>query len=116
LRSTLRWFVVTAVLASALAAGQADAARELPKAARFGTLSDFRYPYAKVDQRTLRLAPGCKIRNQQNLLITPAAMPPRGSVLYQLDTRGEISGLWLLTGEEAARYRRPPPPAGTGRD
>jgi len=109
--------VAVAALASALgAAGQADAARELPKAARFGSLTDFRYPYAKLDQRTLRLAPGCKIRNQQNLLITPSAMPRRGSVLYQLDTRGEISGVWLLTAEEAARYRRPPPPYGAGRD
>ena len=94
----------------------ADAARQLPKEARYGQVNDFRHPYVAIDKRTFRLAPGAKIYSQQNLVIVPSAMPGRAYVLYELDIRGQISGLWLLTADEAARYRRSPAGSATGRD
>jgi hypothetical protein len=34
-------------------------------------------------------------------------------VLFKLDTAGDLSGVWLLTAQEAARYRKPVTPGTT---
>jgi hypothetical protein len=81
--------------------------RQLPKDAHFGEMTRFAYPQVIINQRTFHMAPGARIYNQQNLTIVPAAMPPRAKVLFQLDTAGHLSGVWLLTAQEAARYKKP---------
>lgn len=81
--------------------------RPLPKDARFGEMTRFAYPLITINQRTFHMAPGARIYNQQNLTIVPAAMPHRAKVLFQLDTAGQLSGVWLLTAQEATRYKKP---------
>jgi hypothetical protein len=85
--------------------------RQLPNDARFGEMTRFVYPQVTIGKRNLHMAPGARIYNQQNLIIMPAAMPPRANVLYKLDTAGHLSGVWLLTAQEAARYKKPVVPA-----
>ena len=84
--------------------------RQLPKDAHFGEMTRFAYPQVTISKRTFHMGPGARIYNQQNLTIVPAAMPPRANVLFQLDTAGHLSGVWLLTAQEAARYKKPAAP------
>lgn len=105
-----RRFACLAGLACALAFGAlaaaALAARNLPKDARFGKLTEFAHPYATISGKSLRLTPGAKIYNEQNLIIMPAAMRRQAKVLYRLDTSGSLSAIWILTEQEAAAYDR----------
>jgi hypothetical protein len=78
----------------------------LPANARYGELKDLRYPQAQIGDKVLRLGPGAKIYNPQNLIIMPATAPSQASVLYRLDINGEITEMWLLTAEEAAAAKR----------
>jgi len=92
------------------------AARNLPKDARFGKLTDFVHPYAKISGKVLRMGPGARIYNEQNLIIMPAALQKQAKILYRLDNGGELSAIWILTAQEAAPYDRgpfttKPPPA-----
>jgi hypothetical protein len=110
--------LIAALLAAALVALLAlpEAAwseRQLPKDASFGEMTRFAYPLVTIGKRTFRMAPGGKIYDQQNLIIMPAAAPGRANVLFKLDTAGDLSGVWLLTAQEAARYRKPVTPGTT---
>ncbi len=80
--------------------------RQLPKDARFGEMTRFAYPQVTISKHTFHMGPGARIYNQQNMTIVPAAMPPRANVLFKLDTAGHLSGVWLLTAQEAARYKK----------
>ena len=48
-----------------------------------------------------------KTVEDQNLTITPSAMPPKAHVLFRVDGIGQLSGIWLLTAQEAAKYKKP---------
>jgi hypothetical protein len=92
--------------------------RQLPKDAHYGQMTRFSYPLASINKHTFRMAPGARIYNHQNLTITPAAMPPQAQVLFRVDAAGQLSSIWLLTAQEAARYKKPttawtPPTAST---
>jgi hypothetical protein len=95
-----------------LAAGAASAQQPrpvpLPADARYGELKAFQHPEAKIGDKALRLAPGAKVYNTQNLIIMPVAMPQQAKVLYRLDTGGEIIELWLLTPAEAEAAKKRP--------
>ena len=68
-----------------------------------GDLKAYEYPSMKIGDNIYRLAPGSRIFNQQNLIIMPASLQVQSApVMYLLDMSGDLSGVWLLTGEEAA--------------
>ena len=53
------------------------------------------------------LAPGANIRNQNNFIIVPSALPEGGALAdYTVDFSGQVFRVWLLTQEEAERPRR----------
>jgi len=79
---------------------------QLPADARFGELKGLAYPLARIGKDTLRLAPGARIYNTQNLIVMPASVTGTGPVLYELDFQGEVAQLWLLTPEEAAAAKK----------
>ncbi|MGH9578849.1 MAG: hypothetical protein ACRD3R_15540 [Terriglobales bacterium] len=59
----------------------------------------------KIGARTLRLAAGGRILNRQNLIIMPASLQSQtAQIMYTTDMNGDLSRVWLLTAEEAARY------------
>ena len=78
----------------------------LPGDARYGELKAFQHPQARIGDKVLRLAPGAKLYNTQNLIIMPVGMPQQASVLYRQDTSGDIIELWLLTPAEAAAAKK----------
>ncbi len=70
-----------------------------------GEMKSHAYPYVKVGGKTLRVAPGGRIFNQQNLIIMPAALQSQtAQIMYTTDMNGDLSRVWLLTAEEAAQY------------
>jgi len=65
-----------------------------------------------VDDKAMQLTAGAQIRDSQNLIIVPTAIPPNGAwAAYMLGTDGQISRMWLLTPDELAQ---PQPSAGGG--
>jgi hypothetical protein len=81
------------------------AARQLPADAKFAVISAFPYPNLVVKGGTLHMGPGAKIYSEQNLFIVPSAVRVPASVLLRLDDRGEVTTMWVLTPDEAARYQ-----------
>ncbi len=79
---------------------------QLPADARYGEMKAFAYPVAQIDKETLRLSPGARIYNTQNLIVMPATVPATAQVLYKLDFQGQVSQMWLLTPEEAAAAKK----------
>jgi hypothetical protein len=97
-----------ALLASTLAlvcATQACAERVFPQQATRGDLKAYQYPSMKIGDHVYRLAAGSRIFNQQNLIIMPASLQIQTApVMYILEPSGDLSRVWLLTGDEAAQY------------
>ena len=81
------------------------AARNLPADAELGTLSQVDYPNVQIGKKTFRLAPGVLIYDQSNRTILYDRLNG-GEVLYRLDLMGLVSGLWLLTPEEATALKQ----------
>lgn len=81
----------------------AHAGRMLPSDVRRGHLQGANYPMVQIDAEVYRFAPGVQVRNQANMLIFPHALNRQGQVFYQLDARGEVVKIWMMTPEEAAQ-------------
>jgi anti-sigma factor ChrR (cupin superfamily) len=57
----------------------------------------------QIDNSRARLAPGAQIRDAQNRLVLPTAIPAGSLVKYQWDAQGMVERVWILTPEEAAQ-------------
>ncbi len=102
----LACFAAILVLAGAT---QALAERNFPEQAKRGNMQAYKYPSMKISDKVYRLSPGCRIFNRHNLIIMPASLQVQtGSVMYMLDMSGDLSRIWLLTVEEAARLPASP--------
>jgi hypothetical protein len=83
--------------------------RTIPADAERGRIQHVEQSLVTIDGKSMRLAPGATIRNTQNLVIVPIALPREGSIAeYLVDRDGMISRVWLLTPSEQAREKRKP--------
>ncbi len=99
-------FLVAMIAATSMS--PAFSARNFPEKAVRGEIKAHKYPYMKIGAKTLRLAPGGRIFNQQNLIIMPASLQSQtAQIMYTRDMNGDLSRVWLLTAEEAAKYPIP---------
>ena len=98
-----------AVLIASITLGIAGAAaqtRALPDDAERGVMQHVQGNVVTVDGRTIQLAPGATIRDRNNLIIVPTALPGEGALAeYTLDPGGQVARVWLLTPEEASRQK-----------
>jgi len=113
----IRVVTVAAALAAGLCLAGPQAVRaqqarpvQLPADARYGEMKAFTYPEATIGKLSLRLSPGARIYNTQNLIVMPATVAAPAQVLYKLDMQGQVSQMWLLTPEEAAAAKKRPVP------
>jgi CHAT domain-containing protein len=52
------------------------------------------------------MSPGGRIFSQQNLIIMPASLQEQtAQIMYAIDFNGQLSAIWLLTPEEATKYK-----------
>ncbi len=84
----------------------AVAGRILPQNAVSGELTASRYPYVTIGDKRFHLAPGSIIIDQNNRIILPNYLPRSATVLYQIDSNGDLAKMWLLTPEEVANLKK----------
>jgi len=84
----------------------------VPEDSRRGVIRHVEQMAVAVDDRLMQLAAGAQIRNQQNLIIVPTAIPQGGAWAdYVVNGDGQLSRVWLLSPAELAV---PKPGAGGG--
>lgn len=77
--------------------------RPFPQNAKRGTMSLGQYPEIAIDGQVLRLAPGARIWNADNLIQMPAELYGRDfTVNYTEDMQGAINRVWILNPQEAS--------------
>ena len=94
---TLAGTATALLLAAAAALAQM---RTIPQEAARGTMSPASGMNVVLDGRQVTLGAGATIRNQNNLIIVPSALPPSSSVRYTRDAQGRILQVWVLSDAE----------------
>ena len=87
-----------AALASPAALGQIT--RIFPEAAEAGRLRMGVFPLAAIDGREVRLGPGTRIHDENNLIRPPAMVDGERKVAYVRGQLGEVVQIWLLSDAE----------------
>lgn len=98
--SGARW--MAALLWALVVATPAFAFRILPDNVVYGELEDLSPPYMKIGGKVFRIAPGSKIRDQDNRIVVPVSAPSKGRIAYNFDYLGQVLGVWFLTPAEIA--------------
>ena len=81
--------------------------RELPKAALLGRLQVGQPPDVLLNGQPTRLAPGARIRDENNQIVMSAALMSQAfAVKYLLDSSGLVSQAWILTADEVRASRK----------
>ena len=100
--------LITALALSGQAWAQ-NLTRPIPEDTRRGDIRHVQDMVMAIDGKQMRLAPGANIRDRNNFIIMPAALPPDGALAdYATDFNGQVFRVWLLTEEEAARPKKKP--------
>jgi hypothetical protein len=85
--------------------------RPFPATALRGELVVLQPPEVALNGRNARLAPGARIRGDNNLLqLSGALMNQRYTVNYTIDPSGLLLDVWILTAAERARLPWPTTP------
>lgn len=83
--------------------------RPIPDDTKRGVISHVQEMVISIDGKNLRLAPGANIRDRNNYIIVPTALPPNGALAdYTVDPGGQVFRVWLLTEDEAKRPKKKP--------
>jgi hypothetical protein len=90
-------------VAASIAPAAAQVQRNFPQTALRGTIVVGTPPEILLNGKAARLAPGARIRGQDNLLQMSASLAgQRLLVNYTLDTLGLVYDVWILRADEAA--------------
>ena len=107
----LRCVLLAAAFTAAAQGAAAQIPRNFPANALRGDIVVTQPPELLLNKVPARLAPGARIRGQDNLLkVSGAIAGQRLLVHYTLDLHGQLQDLWVLTAEEAARRPWPVTP------
>lgn len=100
-------FAACAIVMSSLIAEPCAALdRFFPPNASRGELKAHQYPLYKIGSRSYRISAGGRIFNQENRIIMPVSLQQQSAqIMYAVDINGQLSAIWLLTPEEAAKYK-----------
>ena len=88
-------------------AGAQAQLRAIPAEAKRGEIRHVQGMIVEIDGKRLSLAPGAQIRDPDNRIVLPAALPAGVLVKYTLDVQENVFRAWILTPDEAAQ-RDPP--------
>jgi len=95
------FLLAAALLACSLAVGQQM--RSIPADAKVAWVRHLQDTVVTLDDVRVRLSPGAQIRDAENRLIVPTAIPPGAQAKYLLDANGEVLRIWLLSPSESVR-------------
>ncbi|MEO6407563.1 MAG: hypothetical protein ABIO45_02260 [Burkholderiaceae bacterium] len=100
-----------ASLAVACASANAQVQRNFPATALRGALTIRIPPEIVLNGAPARLAPGARIRGQDNMMVMSGALAGAPLLVhYTLDTSGQVRDVWILRSEEAAKRPWPTTP------
>lgn len=99
-----RRLLLLATFGLAVSAANAQLRRNFPPDSLRGKLAIEHPPLAVLNGAQARLAPGVRIRGQNNMLATTGAFAGQTFVVnYTIDMQGQIKDVWVLTNEEIER-------------
>jgi len=87
-------------LARPAAAQQGQLQRPIPADAEVGRLVIGVFPEARLDGRAVRLGPGTRIFDEQNMIRPPTTVAGERKVALARGAMGEITRVWLLSDAE----------------
>lgn len=89
-------------------ASYAQLSRPFPADGKLGELVGQQQPFPllQINNKVVRLAPGCLIYDSQNRTILHNQLPQHSPVLFVEDRKGEIARLYLLRPDELERLER----------
>ena len=80
--------------------------RPIPANARLATLKLGVFPDAELNGKAIRLGPGARIYNRDNIIIIPSTLKDVTMVVaYVTGSLGEVVTVWILTDEEIRQVR-----------
>jgi hypothetical protein len=101
------WIVLMAALALGQSASAQILQRPIPNDAKRATIQHVQGMVISLDGTPALMAPGGFIRDSNNLIIVPSALPKEGATArFTLDANGQVFRVWLLTREEEAVGQR----------
>ena len=92
-----------ALIALFLAASAFAQLRTIPQDAKRAKRSPVQERVVEINGKREMLAPGVRIRDAQNRIIVPNALPANSLVKYRRDPNGAVHEVWILTPQEAAK-------------
>ena len=102
---------LAAALAFVSASAAAQVQRGFPQNALRGEIAFGAPPAVVLNGQATRLAPGSRIRNQNNLLEMAGALAGMQAVVnYTLDMTGTVRDVWILRPDEIAKQPWPKTP------
>ena len=102
---------VAAFALSIPVAVQAQMQRPFPPTALRGAIVVVQPPEISLNGRPMRLAPGARIRDQNNMLaMSGPLIGEKLTVHYTIDIGGDVRDVWILTADELARRPWPTTP------
>lgn len=107
--------LVLLALGTAALPSAAQSNRNFPATALRAELAFGQPPLVEINGKPARLAPGARIKGENNLLQMSAALAgTRALVHYTRDEFGLLKDVWLLTAAEASRKPWPTTPEQAG--
>ncbi len=77
--------------------------RTIPAEAKRATISHVQGMTLEIDGKRTDLAAGAQIRDANNRIVLPVALPPGSLVKIMPDTQGHVWRIWMLSPQEAAQ-------------
>ena len=100
----LRCLIAVLTTACLAAPAWAQVARQFPQSALRGEITFVNPPEVKLNGNAVVLAPGSRIRGQNNMLeMSGALVGMKLWVHYTVDTQGSVMDVWILRPEELAK-------------
>lgn len=97
-----RILLATVLFIFAANAAQAQL-RTIPAEAKRATISHVQGMTLEIDGKRTDLAAGAQIRDANNRIVLPVALPPGSLVKFMPDTQGHVWRIWMLSPQEAAQ-------------
>ena len=96
--------ILLTVLLFIVTAGAAQAQlRTIPADAKRATMSHLQGMTVELNDKRTELAAGAQIRDSNNMIVLPTALPPGSLVKWMPDAHGQVWRIWILSPQEAAQ-------------
>ena len=99
----IRTIFCAALLALAATGAALAQLRTIPAEAKRGKMSHVQGMTVEIDGKKTVLAAGAQIRDANNMIVLPAALPAGTLVKYLPDPQGQVWRIWILSPQEAAQ-------------